>query len=107
LWDEWADIYSSAPKADGEALTEQDVAQTASKELINKVKNEWFLMYVVDNDFVGSDLFTSLVEFVAANQMMSRVNTPTKISPGKLSSDCSRLKPLISSEMTRKFNCKQ
>ncbi|CAD7937181.1 unnamed protein product [Amoebophrya sp. A120] len=53
LWDLWSSIYPE---------------NSPSKLLISQtIKQTWFLMNIVDNDFVSGDLFSTLVELMDAN----------------------------------------
>mmetsp|Transcript_18077 Transcript_18077/g.45303 ORF Transcript_18077/g.45303 Transcript_18077/m.45303 type:complete len:656 (+) Transcript_18077:205-2172(+) len=52
LWDEWADIYPQG---------------STSQEVIRDIQNNYFLVNIVDNDFVAGDLLSTLVELLDAN----------------------------------------
>ena len=48
LWDEWKKIYPDGSSA---------------KKLIEEIRNEWYLVTVVDNDFVKGNIFELFESF--------------------------------------------
>jgi methylenetetrahydrofolate reductase (NADPH) len=51
LWDEWAEVFD---------------AGSPQRQIISSIQSSWFLMNVVDNDFISSDLFAHLARFLAS-----------------------------------------
>ena len=48
---------------------------TASKAVIKKCQSEWYLVNLVDNNYLSSDLFHTLVDVVSKGQTF---NPPTR-----------------------------
>merc|ERR1712054_202391 len=51
LWHEWGQIYDKA---------------SPSGQLLDTIQNTWYLVYVVDNNFVAGDLLTDLTRILQA-----------------------------------------
>merc|ERR1711869_168465 len=50
LWEEWSQIYEKA---------------SPSRQLLESIQNTWYLVYVVDNNFVAGDLLNDIARILA------------------------------------------
>merc|ERR1712146_330659 len=55
LWDEWAEVFD---------------AGSPQRQIISSIQSSWFLMNVVDNDYMSSDLFAHLARFLEKRELL-------------------------------------